>query len=137
MQTIGTVVSLDELKAQIEVQRIGACTGNCKDCSGCETKKMHITVDAIPELEIGARVRMLSNTNAVLGGYFLVFILPLIIPVSAYLLTWKSGHGGWISLLAVFITFGFVFLLNKSKRFLKKMQPQIIEVISNEKGKEG
>lgn len=130
VETIGTVVSLHESKAEIEVQRVGACTGSCKDCSGCETKKMYITVDVPDYLKIGDRVRIFSSTRAVLLGYFIIFIIPIIVPATVYLLTSNGGLRILFTLLAVILSTSLVLILNKSKKFSKRIQPRFIEVIS-------
>ena len=118
----------------VEIRRISACTGECKDCAGCETTKLQIPVQSDMEVSAGDRVRVVSEDRAVLFGMFVLFILPLILPVAIYLLTASSGFGIWLGFGTLAVVIIFIWRLSRSPWYLRRTQPQIVEVMSNKKG---
>lgn len=130
LETEGVVLSKNGFEAIVEIQRVNACTGNCKDCAGCETKKMQVAVYTDLAVVSGDRVRIFSEEKPVLFGLFVVFIVPLILPVLAYLLTVKSGLGGCFAVGGLALSLVLIWRLNRSRWYFKKTQPRIIEVIS-------
>lgn len=134
MDTEGKVLQVNGPFVTVEVLRRSACTGECKDCSGCAAKSMHITAFCDLPIQPGDRVLVSSSKEAVLFGMFTVFILPLILPVAVYLLTAKSGFGILFATVAVIVALLLIWLLSKSKWYLKKSQPRVVRVIK-ERGK--
>ena len=129
METNGKVIEITDAGVVVEVQRVSACTGNCKDCAGCETKKMWITAYTELTVHPGDRVHLVSDRGAVLLGLFVLFILPLLLPTSVYLITANSGFGGWFAAAALVVALLLVWYLSRSKWYLKKTKPQIIDVL--------
>ena len=127
-------MSVDGENAVVEIQRVSACTGDCKDCAGCETKKMQITAQAMLQVKVGDRVRVVSEGKSVLFGMFVLFILPLFLPAVSYLLTAKSGFGIWFALGTLILVIILIWLLSRSSWYLKRTYPQIVEVMLNKKG---
>lgn len=127
-------MSVDGENAVVEIQRVSACTGDCKDCAGCETKKMQITAQAMLQVKVGDRVRVVSEGKSVLFGMFVLFILPLFLPAVSYLLTAKSGFGIWFALGTLILAIILIWLLSRSSWYLKRTYPQIVEVMLNKKG---
>ena len=135
LETEGIVLSGNGSIATVEIQRVSACTGECKDCAGCETKKMQVSVYTELDVSAGDRVRIASEEKPILFGLFVLFILPLVVPVTVYLLAAKSGLGGWFAAGALALVLVLIWRLSKSRWYLKKTQPKIIEVISEKRGK--
>ena len=135
LETEGIVIGKDGGAAIVEIQRVSACTGNCRDCAGCETKKMCVTALAETEVSVGDYVKVSTENRSVLFGMFVVFLLPLFLPVLAYAVTFKTGFGGWFALFAFALSLILIWLLSRSHWYLKITQPKIIEVISEKRGK--
>ncbi len=134
MDTEAKVLQVDGPSVTVEVLRQSACSGECKDCSGCSVKSMKIAAFCDVLVVPGDRVIVSSRKDAVLFGMFIVFILPLILPVVVYLLTAKSGFGIWFAAIALIVALLLIWLLSKSEWYLKKTQPRVIRVIK-ERGK--
>ena len=127
--TEGLVLYRDNRSAVVEIQRASVCTGNCTDCAGCETQKMQVRVYTELEVSSGDRVRISSEGKPILFGFFVVFIMPLVLPLLTYGLTVKSGFGGWGALGGLLISLVLIWQLSRSSWYLKKARPKIIEVI--------
>lgn len=127
-------MSVNGTNAVVEIQRVSACTGDCKDCVGCETKKMQITAQTKIKVAVGDRVRIVSEGKSVLFGMFVLFILPLFLPTVSYLLSAKSGFGIWFALGTLVLVIILIWRLSRSSWYLKRTQPQIVEVMLNKKG---
>lgn len=134
LDTEAKVLQVNGPSVTVEVLRQSACTGECKDCSGCSVKSMQITAFCDLPVQPGDRVLVSSQKEAVLFGMFIVFILPLILPVAAYLLAAKSGFGILFAAIAVIVALLLIWILSKSKWYLKKSQPRVVRVIK-ERGK--
>lgn len=134
MDTEARVLKVNGPSVTVEVLRQSACSGECKDCSGCSIKSMQINAFSDLAVQPGDRVLLSSKKEPVLFGMFIVFILPLVLPLVAYLLMEKSGLGIWFAVIALILALLFIWLLSKSKWYLKKTQPQVIRIIK-ERGK--
>lgn len=130
METQGRVLRAEGSAAVVEIQRKSACSGNCTDCSGCAEQAVEITVLAEFPVSPGDRVTVSSAKSPVLFGLFVLFILPLVLPLGAYLLTMNSGFGGWFAAAAALLAVVMIRLLSKSRWFLEQTRPKIVNVIS-------
>ncbi len=129
MTANGVVLSCNQNFVTVEIRRNSACTGNCTDCAGCSTPKMQVCVYTEQPVSPGDRVVVRSNRRAVLFGLFVLFIFPLLLPTAIYFLTVKSGFGGWFALVAVAVSIFIIWRMSKAQWFLKRIQPQIVEVL--------
>lgn len=136
LETEGFVISSSGNSAVVEIQRVGACTGNCKDCAGCETPKMQVSVYSELNVQPGDRVLISAEEKPVLFGMFVLFILPLLLPMILYFSAAKSGFGGWFAGAGLLASLILIWWLSRSKWYLKKTRPTIIEVISEKRGKD-
>ena len=134
MDTEAKVLRIDAPFVMVEVLRQSACSGECKDCSGCSAKSMQVKAFCDLSVEVGDRVSVSSPKEYVLLGMFVVFILPLILPVVAYMLAAKSGFGILFAAVALVFSLVAIWLLSKSKWYLKKTQPRVVRIIK-ERGK--
>ncbi len=133
MDTEGKVICINGTSAVVEVIRRGACGGNCTDCSGCKEQVMQVEVLAEIPVSPGDRVLISSEQQPILWGLFIVFILPLLLPVGVYLLTMQTGFGGLYAALAVIVAIILIWSLSKSSWYLKKTKPYILRVISEKR----
>ncbi len=127
------MICINGTSAVVEVIRRGACGGNCTDCSGCKELSMQVEVLAEIPASPGDRVLISSKQQPILLGLFVVFILPLLLPVGVYLLTMQTGFGGLYATLAVIVAIILIWSLSKSSWYLKKTKPHIIRVISEKR----
>ena len=84
-------------------------------------------------VEPGDRVIIASEQKPILFGLFIVFILPLLLPVVVYLLTVNSGFGGWFAGFSAFAAIALIWGLSKSRWFLEQTKPRIKRVISEKR----
>ena len=87
--------------ARVKVERLSACGKSCASCgAGCADKQV-LTVEA--ENPIGAkpgqRVVIETSTKGVLGAALLVYILPILCFLAAYILSALGGVGDAGSIL--------------------------------------
>lgn len=130
MEAEGKVLSFQEKTAMVEIIRKSACSGNCGDCSGCEERAMRVSVYSEFLLKTGDLVLIQSNQSSVLLGLFVVFVLPMVLPLIVYFLTAGTGIGGFFAAGSVVVAIVLIWLLSKSKWYLKKSQPCVVRVIS-------
>lgn len=94
MQRRATVQAvLPDGKAEITVQRESACSGDCHHCGGCGTVGQTLSLTA--ENPIGAQkgdvVYIASESAVVLWAAVLVYLLPLLLFLTGYLLSMRLG----------------------------------------------
>lgn len=72
---------LDEVHAEIEVQRQGACSHDCEKCGGCGAPTEHIRATAVNAVhaEAGDIVTVEGSSKQILGMATLVYALPLVL----------------------------------------------------------
>jgi len=112
MTQIATVMSLPEPGlAEVTVNRQTACGHDCENCAGCGAQGCSVTVRARTDIPVvpGDRVEIYSD-NRVLGIAALVYLVPLVLFLTCYLIpTFLSeslryvcgGVGFLLGLLAV------------------------------------
>ncbi len=86
----------DDGTAQILRVRESACSGDCHKCSGCgaEQQKMIMRVQNPIGAKPGDQVIMEAETGAVLKAAAMLYILPVLLFIGAYLVgewLWKNG----------------------------------------------
>lgn len=129
METEGKVIRRGENNAIIQIRRKGACGDNCAHCSGCAAQLMEIESDCSIAVQNGDWVRIKSNHNMILVGLFVLFLMPVFLPIIAFLSTIGSGLEIFFVLLAIVISVILIILLNKSRWFRNASRPQVVEVI--------
>lgn len=88
MKQKGKVISADGDYARVEVMRTSACVG-CSQQEGCIACKKKIESTAYNPLgaKQGDTVTLESRSSTVLFYALLVFVLPLVLTISAYLIS--------------------------------------------------
>ena len=133
METEGQVIRINQNTAVVRIKRKGACGDNCAHCSGCTADVMEIEADLNFSVSAGDWVMVSSNRSAVFLGLFLLFIMPLTLPLLGFFLTKGSGIEGYTAILGLLLSILMIWLLNKSDRFRQYARPQIIDLIKVER----
>ena len=95
MRQLATVVSLlPDGRALLAVERRSACSGDCHSCSGCgaATETIRFAARNLIGAEPGAEVWVETESRPVLLSAALVYVLPLVLFLTVYLLA--SALGG-------------------------------------------
>lgn len=95
MRQLATVVSLlPDGRALLTVERRSACSGDCHRCSGCgaATETIRFAARNLIGAEPGAEVWVETESRPVLLSAALVYVLPLVLFLTVYLLA--SALGG-------------------------------------------
>ncbi len=135
METQGRVLRTEGSTVWVEVKRQSACSGNCKDCSGCEERAIETAAVSELPVAVGDWVLLRSEQGSVLFGMFAVFILPLIFPLTVYLMAAPSKFAWLFAGIALCATIALIWFLSKSKWFLARTTPRIVEILPEEKCK--
>lgn len=94
MRQKATVESvLPDGRAQVLVVRESACSGECHKCSGCGSVKqtLRITAQNLISAQRGDVVYLQSESSVVLKAAALVYLLPLVSFLVAYLCAMQLG----------------------------------------------
>lgn len=118
MTSTGFVKELDGNMATVRFIRESACGGNCASCSGCKSKPVDVILINTLSLEVGDKVEIESDSNKILKSAFVLYILPLIVFFSAYILL-NGCFGEVIGILAGF--FGFFLSFVAVRKYGKKL----------------
>lgn len=131
MTSIGKVIGLEKDKAIISVIRKGSCGDNCAMCNGCSNKQVEVKAFCDIEIKIGDMVEIESDSGLVYLGLFLLFIIPVVFPLCAYLFFLNISFLAAVitATIALLISLSVVFYLSRYKPFLKKITPKVKNVI--------
>ena len=132
MKTEGKVIAINSNVAIVEVKRKGACGDHCAHCKGCDAQTMQIEVVSDFSVQIGDWVLLQSDTKAVLLGFLVLFIAPLVLPLLIYTLTFESTFCWLFSAVAFLLAIFAALLLNKNEQYLKCSKPYILDIIKKE-----
>ncbi len=132
LKTEGKVIAMNSNIAIVEVKRKNACGDHCAHCEGCDAKTMQIETFADFSVQIGDWVLLQSDTKLVLFGFFVLFIMPLFLPLLVYAVSFKSSLAWLFSAFAFLIAIFGAFLLNKNEQYLKRSKPYILDIIKKE-----
>ena len=132
LEAKGKVLRVDGAVVTVEVARRSACSGDCKDCSGCTEQPFETTALTDMPVSIGDFVLLRSRHGAALVGMFVVFILPLLLPVAVYLFALPFEFAWILALIVLCTTLMFIWFLSKNKRFLAYVKPRVVEILPEE-----
>ena len=95
-QTAKVVRVGPEGEAQVAVLRQSACSGDCHQCAGCGAVEQILMVDAYNAIgaKQGDLVTVRASSGSVLAAAAIVYMLPLVLFFSGYLLgqiLWQRG----------------------------------------------
>ncbi len=121
--------------AEVVVTRSTACGSNCGNCESCIFQSEIKTVarnliDAGP----GQRVVIESKSSRIFGAALMVYILPMVLALAGYLVTYAVGAPEWLSILSSFIGLGIgaVILVVTQRRKMAK-DPITFDIVEFQK----
>ena len=144
MEQVGFVKEILDNKAKVEVARSNMCEGCAKkECSGeCTVQDMFVSnkkVNVIANNEIGAKVGdkvlLESQTSTILKYAAIVFIVPIVFFIAAYLITMKISSDENLALIISVASFILCFaVIGIYEKVVSKRRSSvdIIKVISEE-----
>jgi sigma-E factor negative regulatory protein RseC len=134
IEEVATVIECSEQQALLEAQRQSSC-GSCAAKAGCGTavfantlgkKSSRITVANTLNLQVGDKVVVGLQENALLLGSFMIYLLPLIaLIVFAVLGKWLTGqffNSNNEILVIGFAIVGFVLAIRIVKKFSARVK---------------
>ncbi len=134
MKNTATVEKIENNCVVVSYIRRGACGENCAVCNSCTAQKIYTKAYCDIKVDLGDSVIVESSTISVLCAMFFVFILPLVLPLTIYLVF--SCFSLSFSVIGVFagviISCIIIFFLSRSDRYIKNITPKIV-AISNKK----
>ena len=112
---------LPDSMAEVIRVRESACSGDCHKCSGCGSSKqtMLLTAKNLIGAQPGDLVVMSSESSSVLKAAAVLYMLPLLLFITGYLLgesLWQRG--GLVGVLGILL--GFVLIKIYDRYFSKK-----------------
>ena len=131
MISVAIVESVTNNKIIVSTIRKGACGDNCAMCGGCNAEKVMTEVMSEISVNVGDTVRIVSNTKYVMFALFCVFLLPVFTPLLAYIIcaNFCSPFMYVLPALIFVASVVFVFVLSKSTWFIKRITPEITDII--------
>lgn len=132
MQTKGKVERIYEEHIEVSVIRNGACGENCASCSGCSEKNVLVKAKCYTNVSVGDFVELKSDTKYIYIGLIFVFLFPVLLPLLVYLSLCNTTTilAFVLSAITFIVTLCFLYLVSKSKRFIDKVTPTVVKVIS-------
>lgn len=89
---------LPDGRAEVFRVRESACSGDCHKCSGCGAAKQTVVLTARNAIgaRVGDMVVITSSSSRVLKAAAVLYILPLVLFLTGYLLGEQLWHRGWL-----------------------------------------
>ena len=110
------VIKIEDGKTFVLVKRTSACSGNCKNCSGCDEKKITVEVKNNIGAKTGDDVVIFSDTKKTLFLAFKLYILPLILLFAVLFLNKAFAFSPYILIFLILtIVVIWAFVLKNSK----------------------
>lgn len=119
-QNARVIKIIDQSRAEVVVKRISACGENCASCGGgCgDNKTARVIASNRISAGVGDEVVIKTKTSSILKAAFVVYILPIILFLAAYLTTASAGladkYAIFISVAAFFAGIAVAMGYNKS-----------------------
>ena len=114
----------DDGTAQVLCLRQSACSGDCHKCAGCGAveQKLLITAQNPIGAKPGETVRLRSESGPVLLGAAILYLIPLFLFLTGYLLLYNRDLGFWGGLAGFAI--GVLLAVVYDRKVAKKKKPQ-------------
>lgn len=129
MKKVGVVIKKENGGAIIRVARDSACTGECSKCHGCDEKNVEVFARCDQNIKIGQKVKIESNTFYVLIGLILLFLLPVMLPLVAFIVFdafFSKTIATIFCIIFAALSILLIILLNKSEKYKEKTIPKVI-----------
>ena len=122
MKSRGIVIETKENRAIIRFIKESACGGNSASCGGCKSKPIEIEIENSLDAKVGDIVEVLSDSSEILLSAFVLYIMPLFVLVTVYLIL-KLFLGETVSTVLAIICFFLSFC--PIRLYGKKIKPQV------------
>lgn len=130
MKNTGLVTEICDDKIKVRFIKESACGGNCASCGACNSKPVEILIKNTLGAKCGDKVEVESDTGKILFSAFLLYIVPLIILISVYLIAnmfAKEIYSIILSVIAFFLSF--LGIRNYGKKF--KNETTLIRILED------
>ena len=121
-------------RADVEIMRSTACGDSCASCGLCPGQKTCVTAINDVNAAAGDTVIITLSDKKVLGAAFLVYIVPLIMLITGYFISYTVFRTEIISIVSGFslmaVTFPVIMIMDKAMK--SHYTPQIISIISHD-----
>lgn len=135
MQQTGIVKGLHHdrsNRADVEITRSTACGDNCASCGLCPGQKTLVTALNDANAAVGDTVIINLSDKKVLVAAFLVYIVPLIMLIIGYFISYAVSGTEIISIVSGFclmaVTFPVIMLIDRAMK--SHYTPRIIRIIT-------
>lgn len=123
--------------AEVLVARGTSCGEHCGSCSVCKyVGEIHTYAKNKIHAAVGDKVVIESKTGEVLGAAFMIYIIPMVAMLIAYLAASAMGYGENISVPVAFIAFlacvGVVTLYQRARAKKKEIELVIVSFRQDE-----
>jgi len=128
MKNTGVVTEIINGKAKIRFIKESACGGNCASCGGCGSKPIEIVIENPLSAEVYDKVEVESDSDKILYSAFVLYVVPILILIFAYLAAEKF-FGEFTSVLLSVICFFLSFVGVKKYGNKLKIKIKMIRII--------
>lgn len=132
MNQIGKVAEITTDGVVVTVARKGACGDNCAMCGSCRVENVRVDAICTLDVKVGDTVELSSSTWAVILGLLCLFVLPIFLPLTGYIIfsAWVSSACGWIvAAVGLAVSIVIIWRLSHSKKYLSMTRASVARVI--------
>ena len=129
MTQIGMVKSVSEREVLVRVIRKSACGDHCSMCGACGGQWIDVSARCALEVAVGEKVCIQSSGGPVIGGMICLFILPVLLPILAYIFiagVFGNVVGIVFAVVVLLLCGALILRLSKSKKYLHAVQAKVI-----------
>lgn len=131
MREDGIVTEVTGDICRVSVKRKSACGENCASCKATCSAREHIC-EAINSVgaKVGDRVVLETDSKKVLKSAFLVYILPILVFLTVFMIASGRFSQGTSAVLSILATAGvFALMRMYDKRYKNELLPKISEIL--------
>jgi len=131
------IKSFENGLAEVLVARGTSCGEHCGSCSVCKyVGEIHTYAKNLIHAAPGDKVVIESKTSEVLGAAFMIYIIPMIAMIAAYLIAAAMGANETVSVPVAFAAFavcvGVVTLYQRARAKKKEIELLIVSYVMDE-----
>ncbi len=110
----GTVIKIEQNKAQVAIPRASACGDYCAACpGGCQARGHLVWLENNVGARPGDKVLLSASTGAVLSGSLWVYLFPLILFFTGYGIAFSFTNSAlWAIAISIICLIGSFFILH-------------------------
>lgn len=132
MTQIGVVKKITDTDVIVSVARKGACGDNCSMCGACQVEPLEVSVRCDIDVLVGDTVEIFSPDGAILFGMISLFILPILLPLLAYITVYNflGTLAAWVAAgVTLLLCVVLIYILSRHSVFLKRTKPYVCRVL--------